>query len=53
MNRFGVMDMADVSRVLGMSVPHDRGRRTVTINQRGYTENVIYPFNVKGCAPPV
>ena len=44
-------DMGDVSRVLGMNVPHDRKKRTITIDQKDYTEDIIERFGMKGCNP--
>lgn len=43
--------MGDVSRVLGMNVSHDVDKRTVTSDQKDYTEDVIERFHMKGCKP--
>ena len=43
--------MGDVSRVLGMNVTRDRKRRTITIDHKDYTEDIIERFGMKGCNP--
>ena len=44
-------DMGDVSRVLGMNVTRDRKKRTITIDQKYYTEDIVERFGMKGCNP--
>ena len=52
MGGFEVTDMGDVSKILGMNVARDRKKGTMTINQRGYTENIIERLvGIKGYNP--
>ena len=32
-----------------MSVTRDREKRTITISQKGYTQDVVQPFGMEGC----
>ena len=51
MNRFEMSDMGDVSRILGMNVTRDREKGTITVNQKGYTEDVVQRYGMKSCNP--
>ena len=51
MNRFEMPDMGDVSRILGMNVTRDREKRTTTISQKDYTEDVVQRYGMKDCNP--
>ena len=51
MDRFEMTDMCDVSRVLGMNVSRDREKGTITIDQKGYEEDIVERFDMKDCSP--
>ena len=51
MDRFEMMNMGDVSRVLGMNVSREREERTITINQKDYTEDTVERYGMRGCNP--
>ena len=51
MDRFKMTDMGDVSRVFGMNVTRDREERTITINQRDYTEDIFQCYRMRGWTP--
>lgn len=46
-------DMADVSRGLDITVTHDRKEGTITIIERGYTEDHIERFGIKNYNPRI
>ncbi|CAM9739192.1 unnamed protein product [Ascophyllum nodosum] len=51
MDHFEMIDMGDVSRVLGMKVTRDREEWTITINQKDYTEDVAQRYGMRSCNP--
>ena len=52
MDRFeNMMDMGDVSKVLGVNVTLGRKEGTMTINEKDYTEDIVERFSTKGCSP--
>ena len=51
MGTFKIMDMGDVSLVLGMQVTHDRERGTLTITQKNYTKSILNRFGIGSCNP--
>ena len=51
MDRFEMTEIGDVSRVLGMNVTRDREERTITINQKDYTEDIVQRYGMRGCNP--
>ena len=50
-SRLEMTDMGDVSRVLNMNVVRDRDERTITINQKDYTEDIVQRYGMRGCNP--
>ena len=51
MDRFEMTETGDVSRVLGMIVTRDREKRTITIDQKDYMEDIVEHFGIKDCNP--
>ena len=51
MDRFEMTDMGDVPRVLGMNVIRDREEGITTINCKGYTEEIVQRYGMRGCNP--
>ena len=51
MNRFEMTDIGDVSGVLGMNVTRDREKGIITINRKGYTEDIVQRYNMRLCNP--
>ena len=49
MDRFKMTDLGDVSKVLGMNFPRDRESRTIPINQKDYTEDILKRYNMTSC----
>ena len=49
MDRFEMMDLGDVSKVLGMNVPRDRENGTITIDQKDYTEDILERYDMTNC----
>ena len=50
-NRFEIMGMGDVSKVLGMNVTCDHEEGAITVNQKVYTENIVQRCGMRGCNP--
>ena len=48
MDRHGMTDMGDMSRVLGMNVTRNRTKRTITNDQEDTTEDIAERFGMKG-----
>ena len=48
-DRFETTDIGDVSRVLSMNVTRGREKRTIVIDQKNYTEDVVERFGMKDC----
>ena len=51
MGKFKLMDMGDVSLVLGMQVTRDRERGTLTITQENYTKSILDRLGMGSCNP--
>ena len=49
MSRFSMMDIGDVSLVLGMGVTRDREKGTVTITQEKYTKPLLERYGMVSC----
>ena len=49
MDRLEMTDLEDVSKVLGMNVMRDRENRTITIDQKEYTENILERYGMTNC----
>ena len=49
MSRFSMMDIGDVSLVLGMGVTRDREKGTVTITQEQYTKSLLERYGMTSC----
>ena len=47
-DRHGMTDMGDMSRVLGMNVTRNRTKRTITNDQEDTTEDIAERFGMKG-----
>ena len=44
----GRLVMQGFSQILRMSVTHDREKGTITISQKGYTEDAVQPYGMEG-----
>ena len=42
-----------VPQIPDMSVTRDREKETITVSQKGYTEDVVQPYGMEGCNPGV
>ena len=40
------------SQILGMSITRDRQKGIIAISQKGYTEDVVQPYDMEGCNTP-
>ena len=49
MDRFEMMDLGDMSKVLCMSVTQDRENRTIAIEQKYYTEDILERYGMTNC----
>ena len=51
MARFSMMDLGEVSLILGMKITRDRSKRTLRIGQTDCTRSILDRFNMKDCNP--
>ena len=49
MDRFEMTDLGDVSKALGMNVTRDRENGTITVDQKGYTGDILERYSMRNC----
>ena len=50
-NRFKIADLGDLQWILGMEVVRDRKKKTLTLHQRKYINDILELFGMKDCHP--
>ena len=50
-SRFKITDMGELKWILGMEVERDRKKRTLTLHQRKYINDILELFKMKDCHP--
>ena len=49
-DRFEMTDLGDVSKVFGMDVTRDRENGMISIDQKGYTEEILEHYGMTNCS---